>query len=506
LAVAGCDDAPSNSEHAAADHPGSGPLQPVLIADTQGATSDTWEAIFLQGAKVGYGQTVTRTIDSHGEKIVQTEAASRLTVVRKGDAIEQEIRATSWETPAGELLHFNCELRTGSLPTLIKGTVQGDKLVMQTTTAGKTETSTLPWSKGWGGFQATEQSLQKQPMQPGEKRKLKQFELGLLQIADVELKAIGREPTLLLDHSEDLLRIERTLAMPGGQTMQQLLWTDRSGELLKSRFEAFNNESFRCAKEFALQPGNSGRFDLILNNFVKVDRPIANPHATKRIRYLVQVEGGDPLRLFPAGLTQSLKPLDKGTAELTVRAVRPGAMPERIDKNQLEPEPTEDDRAPNNLVQSDDAKVVALAKQAAGSETDPWIIAQRLEKFVHNYIKKKDFSQGFATAAEVAANPEGDCTEHAVLLAALARAEHIPARCCIGLVYVGSSGFGYHMWTEAWIDGHWIPLDATLGQGGIGAAHLKLASTNLKGVSAFSAFLPVAHVMGKLKVKVLEVE
>ena len=75
----------------------------------------------------------------------------------------------------------------------------------------------------------------------------------------------------------------------------------------------------------------------------------------------------------------------------------------------------------------------------------------------------------------MAESREGDCTEHAVLLAALARACGIPARVAIGLVYVDQAGgFGYHMWTEMYLSGHWIPLDATLGQGGIGAAHLKL--------------------------------
>jgi transglutaminase-like putative cysteine protease len=62
------------------------------------------------------------------------------------------------------------------------------------------------------------------------------------------------------------------------------------------------------------------------------------------------------------------------------------------------------------------------------------------------------------------------------------------------------------MWNELYLGGRWIPLDATLGQGGIGAAHVKLAHTDLDGVSAFSSFLPVAQVAGQLRVEVLEVE
>ena len=39
--------------------------------------------------------------------------------------------------------------------------------------------------------------------------------------------------------------------------------------------------------------------------------------------------------------------------------------------------------------------------------------------------------------------------------------------------------FGGHMWTEAWMDGQWIPLDATLSRGGTGAAHLKMSGGSL---------------------------
>jgi hypothetical protein len=40
-----------------------------------------------------------------------------------------------------------------------------------------------------------------------------------------------------------------------------------------------------------------------------------------------------------------------------------------------------------------------------------------------------------------------------------------------------------------------------LGLGGIGAGHLKLATSSLKEATAFSSFLPVAQVLGKLKIE-----
>jgi len=62
------------------------------------------------------------------------------------------------------------------------------------------------------------------------------------------------------------------------------------------------------------------------------------------------------------------------------------------------------------------------------------------------------------------------------------------------------------MWTEAWIADRWIPLDATLGRGGIGAAHLKLSHSSLEGGSAFAEMLPVIQAVGRLKLEILSVE
>jgi hypothetical protein len=57
-----------------------------------------------------------------------------------------------------------------------------------------------------------------------------------------------------------------------------------------------------------------------------------------------------------------------------------------------------------------------------------------------------------------------------------------------------------------YVQGRWIPIDGTLALGGIGAAHLKIAHSNLKDASAFSVFLPVAQVLGHLSIEVVDAE
>ena len=327
--------------------------------------------------------------------------------------------------------------------------------------------------------------------------------IGFNQAAKVEMAAKDYQATALLNGSHDLLRIETVTHLADGQKIDDTLWTDRTGEILKIYSQAMGMEIFRVSKAEALKTGGGAEFELLPSMLVKIDQPLPHAHRTKQVRYRVHLDNGDPAGVFVTGPTQAVKSIDAHTAEITVYAIRPG----RADGNGHAPAdpPTEDDRRPNSYIQSDDPLIVADAKKAAGSETDPWRVAMALERYVDREVKDKNLTQAFATAAEVAKSREGDCTEHAVFLAALCRARGIPARVAIGLVYIeGSGAFGYHMWTEAYIGQRWVPIDATLARGGIGAGHLEIAHTNLKGASAYSAFLPVVQILGRLKIEIVE--
>ena len=89
--------------------------------------------------------------------------------------------------------------------------------------------------------------------------------------------------------------------------------------------------------------------------------------------------------------------------------------------------------------------------------------AKDLEEFVYNYISDKNYANGFDIASQVAQSQEGDCTEHAVLLAALLRMYDYPARVVTGLyVSLDEPKFAYgHAWTEYYENNKWTGLDAT---------------------------------------------
>jgi len=478
--------------------------------------------MLIEGNKVGYGRTATKRLTEHGQDLNQVEEEVHFSVTRNGQPSDQRIVSTGVETPAGQLLRFRTEIDSGSAPIVTTGEVRDGDMCFQTISAGTVTRLFIPWASGVGGFKATEESLANQPMQPGEHRLLKGLMVGFNQIADIEMVAVAYEPTTMLNYSDELLRIQWTATLPKGNTIGAIWWTNHDGQVMKTQLDALHQVTFRTTREIALAESGPPRFDLLLSTTIRVNRPIPQPNRTRRVRYRVRLESADPSRVFASGWSQRITPLDPHTAEIEVRAVRPrkhddaSAATESAAGQPIwssasgqvhRGPPTDEDRTANNLVQSNDPRIIALAREAAGSRTDPWEVAIALEKFTHDYVTGRNYSKAFSTAVEVAESREGACTQHAVLLAALARARGIPARVAVGLVYTESTpGFAFHAWNELWIADHWIPLDATRGEGGIGAAHLKLADSSLAGESAYSCFLPVSQVIGQIKIEILEVE
>jgi transglutaminase-like putative cysteine protease len=219
------------------------------------------------------------------------------------------------------------------------------------------------------------------------------------------------------------------------------------------------------------------------------------------VTYRITVKGDDdPTTTFAHDERQEAGKAKGQTFDLTVRSVRePGT-----DKT-----PAADEYlASSAFVTSDDAEVMKLAAKAVGAETDPWKKACLIEKYVHEHMTGST-DVGFATAAQIARNLKGDCRQHALLTAAMCRAAKIPSRTALGLVYVNHERgpfLGFHMWTEVYVGGKWLGIDAVLGQGGIGPGHLKVNDHSWADTQSLGPLLPVTRVMGKVTVEIVDVK
>ncbi|MGA2253430.1 MAG: transglutaminase family protein [Thermoguttaceae bacterium] len=482
---------------------------------------DAWDVVQIKGQRVGYAQTTLRLSEKSGRQVAKLRQVTKFSLQRFGQETSMKMDYSDTETQDGVLIDFELVILQGTTPMRTTGKVVGNRLELQIQSQGQKQNHSVAWPAGAGGLLGAELSIRAKPLEPGEQRTVEYLNMDN-QACTGEMTAQKEEPVELLGGTFRLLKIDMVERMaPNAQgqrlAIQGTVWANTAGEVLKTWLKPMSMETLRVTREVALAKTPLAKLDLGETTLVKVDRAIPQAHDTKRVRYRIRLEDGDPIVAFPASLSQTVKRIDEHTAEVTVQAVRPragenknaekSAVPSgdgEADKSDL---PTDADRKPNNFIQSDDPLIVDQAKEAAGDETDAWKVVVTLEAFVNRAVTTKDFSQALATASEVAQNREGDCKGHAVYLAALARARKIPARVAIGLVYMPRShSFGYHMWTEVYVTGRWIGLDGTLANGGIGGGHLTLAHSPLAGVAAYNSFLPVMQVVGQLKVEVLDWE
>ena len=503
-ALAGCDGAtaPTTTSPAPlAVHPAADPGQKTSLPPSAPSQAERiWEVYYIQGKKVGSGKTVIENVEEAGQALLRVSNQSELTFQRGGQENTVKMQFVSWETKDGKLVRFTSKSVLGDGETAATGKVADGRLTVKTQRQGKPLSQTLEWP-GWGGYYAVEQSLRRTPLKPGEKRTIRCLQQLLNIPADVTLTAGERETVKLPSGEQKLLKVATSIDL-GGQKLEGFAWMNDRGDLLKSLQLSLELESFRSTESAAALPSEA--FDLFASSVVPVKGNVNSLRDAQRATLRARVKDGKIAGVIPPCLSQRIKPLDERTVEAAIISVRPGAPAKAEDKTV---QPTDDDLAPNSFVESDDAEVRKLALAIAPDEKDAWKLACALENGVRRFITRKNFSQAFASAAEVVRSREGDCTEHAVLLAACCRCRKIPARVAAGLIYFPpAGGFAYHMWNEVWIADRWIPLDATLGRGGIGCDHLKITDTNLKGADAYTAMLPIAKLFNRLELEVLKVE
>ena len=117
---------------------------------------------------------------------------------------------------------------------------------------------------------------------------------------------------------------------------------------------------------------------------------------------------------------------------------------------------------PTFVIDFNEEAFAPLRKQLAerGSQTT----RLQLVEFVAGVINESD-ERNWDLASVVAERRKGDCSEHAVLTAALARLQGIPARVVLGVALVSDGkhhgAFG-HAWAETLEDGKWRVADAAL--------------------------------------------
>ncbi|WP_406695421.1 transglutaminase domain-containing protein [Singulisphaera sp. Ch08] len=479
-------------------------LGAVVATDTASAeTHESWDAVFISGAKVGFIHTYVEPLKDKGKSLVRVRQDMEFTFKRLDDRVTIKTMYGTIETPEGSVLKLETRTLASNQQMTASGSVVDDKMTLSLDGGGQRQQVTIPWGPEVRGPYAAEQSLSRSPMKPGETRDLRMYVPDLNKICEIKLVAKSTEEVTLGDGKRPLLRIEELVSL-GTKPVPEYntsLWVDSGGQVLKSRSEILGGlDIYRTTREGARLGGDQASLNLTISSIVRVTHKIAKPETRRDVTYRVGLTDEDPATILPTDRRQSTRPgTTKNSSLLDVKTARPTdgtAGPETVDPQFL--------RA-NSLITSEDLTVKQHAVKATAGAVDPWDKAVKITKWVAQNLKDKNFETAFAPASEVAQTLAGDCTEHGVLVAAMCRAVGVPSRVVVGLVYSDSlGGFGFHMWNEVYVNRRWVAVDAAFDQTEVDAVHIKLADTSLDGVSPYEAFLPVVRVLGKMTIEPLE--
>lgn len=476
-----------------------------LIWAVSGVSAATdYYAVFMEGKKIGHAME-ERVVK--GDEVHSSEKM-HMAISRMGVPITVDSKESAVETLDGKPLAFAMEQQLSIMTTSVSGTVKDGMIELVTRSMGAKQKSEMPWPQGAVMMEGLRLLTLKKGLTPGTIYSAKVFTASLRQALDMHIEVGPKRDIDLMGRTVSLTEVKTTYAPPGAGQITQTSYVDEEGRPLKSVIPimGLQIEMIACAKEFAQSEVESP--ELFSTMLLTSPTPLGDLSRTEAITYyLAPNKPGSDLGI-PQTDAQSVRTLADGSVVLTVKPI---AMP----SGSRFPYKGNDEKAKaalkaNMYLQSEDPRVVALARKAVGKTKDTGQAVQKIEAFVADYIDSKDLSVGYASAAEVVETRQGDCSEHAVLCAALCRALGIPSQVAVGVAYVEEFGgavncFGGHAWTRALVKDQWVDFDAAFkgaGLGGFGTGHITLAT----GSGEPGDFFSLLNSLGQFKIDRVKVK
>jgi hypothetical protein len=451
-------------------------------------------------------QTLT-VADEKDDKLLRTTATLDLSLKRYGSLVRLRREEGTVETREGKVVALSLKQgAAGGKQLVIQGMLVDNDMHIKID-AGRLERK-LKWHDDVHGLARQQEMFVARKPKPGDKFEMLRYEPTYNVVLRVGVHVKAREVVDVLGVRRSLLRVELTpdrLAAPGKaiEPPKTILWLEDNFVVVRRQIELEGLGSViltRTTKELANATTTPASVDIGSRSLITLDRVIRNPYESRSVVYHVHVrDEAHPESVLSQDMHQEVRNASGQTFELHVHPAQPGKKGD--DRS------NEEHLGSSHFLDHADARVKELAKRAVGGETEAWKKALKIERYVKN-VMVNDNAAALVPASQVAQTLRGDCRHHAFLCVALCRAEGIPARTAIGLLYVvrGGPKLGFHMWTEVWIDGQWLGLDSTLGKQGVSAAHVKITEHTWHDTASLTPLLPVNRVLGKLRVKVLRAE
>jgi len=470
---------------------------------------ETWQAYYIGGRHVGYSHVKATPESQQPDSLVVVTLADQLTLRRGSSAVVQRLDQTSIETRDGELISFEAKLTVGPAVTIYSGKVDAETLSVVITRGTQQSTQSVPWQASTGGPVGLQQSLRSVPIERGQQRRLQTLVPIRFDVATIELDCRHQASIAMPDGTvRKALEVDVSTQLENAAPIETLLWTAEDGTVIKTYTPALDLVAFDSTAEAATQ-GIVASDDILSATAIQItgslDKPDEAAEVTYRITPRQAAKSLKDSTVFQPQPGQWVRTSEAGHYDLWVS--RNPTLPQRDGFLASALSPAQEDGRSNPLINSTDSLVKQLADTAIAKKNDRLRLALELTKSAHSLIRKKGYTQGFVPASQVARDGAGDCTAHAVLLAAMLRARGIPARVAVGLVYVPTAEqprMAYHMWTLAHIDDAWVHFDATLPGGFAPADRITLTTHTLAGGNEYECLTPVIGAIGQFNIEIID--
>lgn len=443
---------------------------------------DSWMGIFLPGdVRVGFVNTYITPDTRHGAIGTSMTLTARLVITALSMPTDIYITGNAWLPVDVGLAEFDFKVRSGQHAMRLAAEIKDGILDAVVYTAGEKIPLRLPVGEDLVLSGAMGTTTFNVPLlRPGQEIVVDAFDPMTLSMGKARIKCVGKET---IEVAGEQVKTSHLTTTVSGMTSE--VWVAEGDEVVRVE-TPFGFFLRKITPQEALSRLDAGESrDLLLA--VAVDATGKKPFRGAR-RMTLRLSGVAPEKYPPTDETQTAV----GNEYAIAMATEPGEV-EAVDSALAEY--LESDA----FVQADHPKIKAVALEAVQDETNPWKRALRLYEWVYNNINKTPVAS-VPSALEVLETREGDCNEHTVLFAALARSVGIPTRLAIGLAWSDTlDGFYYHAWPEVYV-GRWTWMDPTLGQRIADATHIKLLDGNIE---AWPRLLPY---LGSLQIHVLSIQ
>lgn len=437
---------------------------------------ETWMNIFQQGEKIGYAhRQFYKTVE--GYRIFES-VFMQINIM----GMLQDIRFKT----EGNFHHdltlssFDFELQSSLFRFKARGVLKGKILTLFTGKPGFEQKIDLPLEKEPYLSVGILEALIHEDLKPGDSRNFHVFDPTTMAQRPVKVVVLTEETIPIMGRQEKAKKVSVHF-----MDVPQFAWIGEDGTVLKEEgslgigLEQVTKDE--ALNKMTLSPGA----DLSEIVSIPANKILHDVGQLKELK--IKIDGIEDGGIFVNGGRQSLKDnileiRKESVSNLPFSIKREKAFADG--KTYLESTP---------FIQSDHPEIQAKVKEIVSPDDPAFVKAKKLVIWVNENIQKRPVLS-VPNALETLQNRVGDCNEHAVLLAALARASGIPAQVEAGLVYQ-KGRFYYHAWNILYL-GTWITADSVMGQ-------LPADVTHIRFVRGTERQIDLVRMIGRVGLKIL---